>query len=92
MVDKYGFRIWKDEDHDTKWHGDTTFEQLLLKSKDPDPYHSSKESFGLDFSVADDEELHAYVYGGVLSQRGGWFVVKKNNPNRIIKSKQTWLS
>jgi len=92
MIDEYGFRIWTEEDHQHKWDDNTTFEQLLLESKDPKPYQSARDDFGYDFSVAEDEELHAYVYGGILSERGGWFVVKKNDPNKIIRSTQTWMS
>ena len=90
--DKFGFRIWEEKDHEARWDDKFTYEQVLLDSNDPDPYHSLKESFGPDFRVADDEEIRAYVYGGVLSQRGGWFVVKKNQPYHIIRSIQTWLS
>jgi hypothetical protein len=90
--DKYGFRIWEEKDHQAKWNDKYTYEQILLDSKDPNPYHSLRESFGPDFKIADDEEIHAYVYGGVLSQRGGWFVVKKAQPYKIIRSKMTWLS
>jgi len=86
MVDKHGFWIWDDKDHEKRWDENITIEQLLLESKCSNPSNDTP------VKVADDEEIHAYVYGGVLSQRGGWFVVKKNNPNKIIRSKQTWLS
>ena len=84
--DKYGFRIWEEKDHKAKWDENTTIEQLLLESKDLNPHYKE------NFEIADDEEIHAYVYGGILAERGGWFVVKKDNPNKIIRSKQTWLS
>ena len=93
MVDKYGFRIWTEEDHSRKWDENTTFEQLLLESIDSNTHYPIEDTFkGNKFEIAEDEEIHAYVYGGILSERGGWFIVKKNDPKRIIRSIQTWLS
>jgi len=92
MVDKYGFVLWEEKDHKRMWDDEITIEQLLLEAKDEDPYHTVRGDFGPDFKIADDESIHAYKYGGVLSERGGWFIVKKNEPNKIIRSKQTWLS
>ncbi len=45
-----------------------------------------------DPTVADDEELHAYKYGGVLSERGGWFVTKKGDLTRVLRYRQDWMS
>lgn len=45
-----------------------------------------------DPTVADDEELHAYKYGGVLSERGGWFVTKKGDPTRVLRYRMDWMS
>ena len=90
--DKYGFVIWTDEDRKRMWDKGTTIEQLLLTSIDKNPPEHSREALGPDFRVADDEELHAYRYGGVLSSRGGWFVVSMYNPYKILRTKQTWLS
>ncbi len=90
--DKYGFHIWTEEDHKRMWDEGTRIEELLLTSIDKNPYHNSQEDLGPDFKIADDEELHAYEYGGTLSQRGGWFVVSIFDPYKILRSKQTWLS
>jgi hypothetical protein len=92
QTDKYGFVIWQDEDHNEKWDGDTTIEQLLLTSVDKNPPQHSREALGPGFRVADDEQLFAYRYGGVLSSRGGWFVVSMYNPYKILRSRGTWLS
>lgn len=94
MVDKYGFRIWTEEDHKAMWDENTTFEQVLLESVNKNPHNTLSNDFGPEFKsfLSDDEEIFAYNYGGVLSSRGGWFVVKKNDPKRIIRSIQTWLS
>lgn len=43
-------------------------------------------------TVAEDEVLHAYKYGGVLSERGGWFVTKKNDPTRVLRYRQDMMS
>lgn len=39
-----------------------------------------------------DEELHEYVYGGVLSERGGWFVTPKGDRTRVLRYRMDWLS
>ncbi len=100
MEDSYGFAIWEEEDHviwEEKdhirmWDDKVTMEEWLLANIDSNPHYSLIESFGPDFVIADDEEIHAYKYGGILSGRGGWFVVKKDQPDRIIRSKQIWMS
>jgi hypothetical protein len=38
------------------------------------------------------EMLKEYAYGGVLSGRGGYYVVHESNPRRILRYRQTWLS
>ena len=92
MQDSYGFAIWEEKDHIRMWDDKVTMEEWLLANIDSNPHYSLIESFGPDFVIADDEEIHAYKYGGILSGRGGWFVVKKDQPDRIIRSKQIWMS
>lgn len=43
-------------------------------------------------TVTDDEELHVYKYGGVLSERGGWFVTKKGDLTHVLRYRQDWMS
>lgn len=43
-------------------------------------------------TVADGETLHAYKYGGVLSERGGWFVTKKGDLTRVLRYRQDMMS
>jgi len=38
------------------------------------------------------EVLKEYAYGGVLSGRGGYFVVHQDNPKRVLRYLQTWMS
>lgn len=90
--DKYGFEIWTDEARRREFCSEITFEQLLLTSIDNSPFRTAKEYFGCDFTVGEDEEIHAYKYGGVLAERGGWFVVNKNSPYKILRAKATWMS
>ncbi len=92
VTDKYGFKIWTDEDRQKKWDGDTTIEQHLLTHVDKNPPSTLSECFGPDFRLNDFEEIHAYRYGGVLSGRGGWFVISKFEPYKILRTKGTWLS
>jgi len=92
MVDKYKFMIWTDELRKRMWNDKITQEQHLLESKQESSRHSTVEDIGCGFRIADDESIHPYEYGGPLSERGGWFIVKKDEPNKIIRSKQTWMS
>lgn len=53
----------------------------------------SNSRFGAyEFKIDDDEEIHNYEYGGILSKRGGVFITKKNNPFKIIKYQGLWMS
>lgn len=92
MVDKYGFMLWEDKDRQKMWNDKITIEQFLLLSKCESSHYTIQECFGPAFKISNDEFIYPYEYGGVLSGRGGWFVVKKNEPNKIIRSKQIWLS
>jgi len=38
------------------------------------------------------EVLKQYSYGGVLSSRGGYFVVNECDPTKVLRYRQTWLS
>ena len=38
------------------------------------------------------EVLKQYVYGGILSERGGYFVVNECDPTKVLRYRQTWLS
>lgn len=42
--------------------------------------------------VGDNEVLHPYEYGGMLAERGGWFVTNKNDPCRVLRYRQDWMS
>lgn len=43
-------------------------------------------------TVNENETLHAYHYGDVLSGRWGWFVVSSNDPKRVLRYKGTRIS
>lgn len=82
------FHIWTEKDRARMWDDKITIEQLLLESKGEvlSPFEAMKEG------IAPEEACYHYVYGGVLSQRGGLFVVKRDQPDKIIRAKMTWLS
>lgn len=42
--------------------------------------------------ISDDEMLHAYKYGGILSMRMGWYITPKNDNKRVLKTKLIALS
>lgn len=42
--------------------------------------------------VGPDELLHSYEYGGVLSERGGWFVTHRDHPDRVLRYRLNYLS
>ncbi len=42
--------------------------------------------------LAPGEELHAYRYGGVLPERGGYFVTHRDAPDRVLRYVQTMMS
>ncbi len=87
-TDAYGFLIWNDSYRNSKWDDTTTYQQLLLQSKAEmlDPFEAMENGVRLN------EIGYHYVYGGVLSERGGIFVVRRNEPDKIVRAKQTWLS
>lgn len=86
--DSHDFGIWENNDRARMWDNKITVQELLLESKGNmlDPFEAMQEG------IAVDETAYHYVYGGPLSQRGGIFVVKTNDPRRIIRAKMTWLS
>jgi hypothetical protein len=38
------------------------------------------------------EVLKQYSYGGVMSGRGGYFVINECDPTKVLRYRQTWLS
>ena len=86
--DAHDFGIWDNNDRARMWDDKITIQELLIESKGAmlDPFEAMKEG------VAVDETAYHYEYGGVLAQRGGIFVVKTNDPRRIVRAKMTWLS
>lgn len=88
--DKHGFLIWNDADQSRMWDEHITIAQHLLRSVIP------MDHDGLDMKktipLTEGEVLLAYKYGGVLSSRGGYIVINKENPTRIVRSIMTWLS
>jgi len=42
--------------------------------------------------LQEGEILKQYMYGGCLSERGGWFVVHKDTPHLVRRYCQTWMS
>ena len=86
--DAHDFGIWEDKDRTRMWNKEITYQELLIESKGDmlDPFEAMQEG------IAVDETAYHYCYGGVLSQRGGIFVVKTADPRRIIRAKMTWLS
>jgi hypothetical protein len=71
--DVHGFRIWNDDDR-------SRAEQMYLSAR--------KNCVASDI-LAVGETMFAYEYGCIMSQRGGFLVVKDG---RILRSKQTWMS
>jgi hypothetical protein len=43
-------------------------------------------------ALGPDELLKQYVYGGILAERGGYFIVHKDRPDQALRYQQTWLS
>ena len=86
--DAHDFGIWEDSDRARKWDKEMTIQEHLMESKGNilDPFEAMNEG------IAVDETAYHYSYGGALSGRGGIFVVKTNDPRRIIRAKMTWLS
>lgn len=86
--DAHDFGIWDNNDRARMWDNKITIQELLIESKGAmlDPFEAMEEG------VAVDETAYHYEYGGMLAQRGGIFVVKTNDPRRIIRAKMTWLS
>jgi hypothetical protein len=86
--DAHDFGIWGNDDRARMWDDKITIQELLIESKGAmlDPFEAMKEG------IAVDETAYHYEYGEVLAQRGGIFVVKTNDPRRIIRAKMTWLS
>lgn len=95
-IDKYGFMIWSDEFRESKNGKD--YRDRLLKSIIDYTDHQVFLELGRDFRLNKDEILFRYSYGGVLSLRMGWFVIKSGpisiEPNAmvILKSKMTIIS
>jgi len=95
--DKYDFWIWSEEDNNKMWDDKITIAQHLINSKlDIDKL---TESIDIDiifklkrFELDKEERMYAYKYGGFLSSRGGYFIVNKNNPNKILRSIMTIIS
>ena len=86
--DSHGFQVWTDDDRTSKWDQDTTIQELLLSSKKLmlDPFEA------MDEGVKPNEIGYHYSYGGFMAERGGILVVKRDDPTKIIRAKQTWLS
>ena len=86
--DAHGFGIWENIDRARMWDDKITVQELLIESKGDmlDPFEAMAEG------IAIDETAYHYEYGGVLAQRGGIFVVKTNDPRRIVRARMTWLS
>jgi hypothetical protein len=42
--------------------------------------------------LQEGEILKQYMYGGCLSERGGWFVVHKDTPYLVRRYRPTWMS
>ena len=91
--DKYGFSLWDDEDRKRMWDESITVEQLLIRSiKGGCTIHKARQEFGNDFELGEGEIMLEYKYGGMLSGRGGYIIVHKDNPTTILRSKATWMS
>jgi hypothetical protein len=91
--DKYGFCIWDDEDRSAKWDNTLTMEMHLLRSvRESVNVNDVIHEFGNNFSLNENELLLSYEYGGIMSQRGGYLIVHKDNPTKILRSIQTMIS
>ena len=95
--DKYGFWIWEKEDNERMWDDKITMAQHLINYKlDKDKLMKSVDVGVIfpfkGFELGEDEEIYAYKYGGCLSLRGGYFIINKNEPNRILRSIMTLIS
>jgi len=86
--DKHNFDIWSDEDRIRQYYHGYTVQQLLLDSKKEmlDPFEAISEG------IKPEEAGYKYEYGGMLSGRGGIFVVNRKEPNKIIRARMDWMS
>lgn len=91
-VDGRGFMIFEGDDHFLKWDDKLTVEQKLLLSEKPYTQSDVDFELGSDFKLGEDEVLHKYEHGGVMSMRGGWYITQKDHPALIILVKQTRMS
>jgi len=87
-TDSFGFLVWNDSHRNSKWDDNKTYQELLFESKGEmlDPFEAIENGVRLN------EVGYHYAYGGILSERGGIFIVKRDAPDKIIRAKQTWLS
>jgi hypothetical protein len=83
--DENGFKIWTEKDQTSE------YAELLLKST-KDKIDSTFSKHIDDVKLKDDEEIKYYAYGGFLSGRGGFYIINKNEPNKILKSLAVWMS
>ena len=88
--DGHNFNLWTDDDRARIWSDKMkmTFQDLLLESKKDalDPFEAVSEGIKVE------EAAYRYSYGGMLSGRGGIFVVNRNEPNKIIRARMDWMS
>lgn len=91
--DQYGFIIWKETDHKRMWDDSITIEQALIRSITGGcTLKDARQEFGTHFNLGDNEIMLEYEYGGILSGRGGYLIVHRDNPTTILRSIQTWMS
>ena len=91
-IDHRGFMVWTKEDHDLRWDDKLTYEQLLLISEKPYNANDVKYELTPNFALEENEVLHKYEYGGIMSMRGGWYITHKDHPPLILFSIQTRIS
>jgi hypothetical protein len=86
--DKHNFNLWSEEDRSRQYSEGVTFNQLLIDSKKQplDPFEAIRNG------IKPEEAAYNYSYGGMLSGRGGIFVVNRNEPNKIIRARMDWMS
>jgi hypothetical protein len=84
FVDKFKFQIFENGEGDKLAEFDSPeelkdMEQFILKNEQ-------------QYELAENEEIHAYRYGGILSSRAGYFVTPKGNPKKVLRAKMIWMS
>lgn len=65
---------------------------IEILSEEESKRRSQEEFDFYSVDLAEGEDLKRYVYGGFLSERGGFYVIHKDRPDLVLRYAQTWMS